>query len=86
MSDPQREELLELLRDIHARQGESLDMQREQHAMAMKQFERAERLNKKAEQIQERSAQMMGAARKLFIVVVPIIILTIIYLSWLLFR
>jgi hypothetical protein len=68
------------------RQAEALALQREQFAMVQKQFERTEHIQERAEMLQTRSAQIVGTARKVMIVVLPIITFLIIYLSWLLFR
>jgi hypothetical protein len=40
----------------------------------------------RAEAIQAKSAQLVAGSRKVFMVVLPIIIVLIVYLSWLLFR
>lgn len=69
-----------------ARQAEALQLQREQFEMARVQFDRAERINERAEKIQETGAGMMAAARKAMIVILPIILFLVIYLTWLIFR
>ncbi len=68
------------------RQAEALSLQREQFALVQKQYERAERLQDRAEEIQTKSAQLVSGARKALAIVIPIIIVLIIYLSWLIFR
>lgn len=87
------EEVLALLRNIQENQQQSLAMQRESLELQRKaveatlnQFSRAEALQVKAEQIQARSAEIMASGRRMMKIVLPIIILLIIYLSWLLFR
>jgi len=47
---------------------------------------RAERIQQKAELLQDRSAALVGGARKAVLVIIPIIVLLIGYLSWLIFR
>lgn len=86
-------EILEVLRDIRSNQHkqleglqESLSLQLKQYDMARTQFERAERLNDRAEQIQETGARMMSTARKTMVVILPVVIFLVIYLSWLIFR
>ena len=54
--------------------------------MAQKQFERAEKINDQAEKLQAKSAQIIGGARKMIMVVLPAIILLLVYLTWLMFR
>jgi len=83
MSD---DKIAELLREIRDNQHTALELQRQQLEYAQKQFERAERLQERAEKLQDRSAQIMGTARKALLVVLPIIVVLIAYLSWLLFR
>ncbi|QQS54276.1 MAG: hypothetical protein IPM89_16060 [Candidatus Competibacteraceae bacterium] len=68
------------------RQAEALGLQREQFALVRKQTERAERLQDRAEQIQAKSAQLVAGARKGMVVVLPILIVLIAYLTWLIFR
>lgn len=67
-------------------QKEALALQREQFEMAKTQFDRAERLNERAEKIQLVSANMMATARKAMIIILPVIVFLVIYLSWLIFR
>ena len=54
--------------------------------MARTQFERADRLNDRAEKIQESGARMMATARKALVVLLPIIFFLLIYLTWLIMR
>jgi uncharacterized membrane protein (DUF106 family) len=67
------------------RQAEALQVQRDTFALVQKQADRTERIQDRAEQIQAKSAQMIGAGRKVMAVVLPLIIVLVIYLSWLLF-
>lgn len=82
--------LLEEIRDNQKRQlerqAEVLALQREQFALVQRQQERAGRIQDRAEQIQNRSAQIVGVARKATYIILPILILLIIYVSWILFR
>ena len=82
--------LLEEIRDAQKeqlkRQEKALAMQQEQFSIVKIQFERAEKLNNKAEAIQEKGANLISNAGKLFKLIVPILVLLIAYISWLLFR
>ncbi|MFO1424862.1 MAG: hypothetical protein U1F70_14650 [Candidatus Competibacteraceae bacterium] len=82
--------LLEEMRDNQRRQlerqAEALALQREQFALVQKQSERAERLQDRAEEIQLKSAQLVTGARKGMVVVLPVIVVLLAYLSWLIFR
>jgi 3'-phosphoadenosine 5'-phosphosulfate sulfotransferase (PAPS reductase)/FAD synthetase len=51
-----------------------------------RQFERAERINQRAEQIQDKSAQIVAGARKVFVIVLPVLLALLIYVSWLILR
>ncbi len=85
-------EIAGLLREISVqqrtqleRQAEAIAIQREQFDMARRQFERAERLQERAEQLQARGAGMIAMTRKTMMVVLPVIVVLVLYLSWLLF-
>ena len=89
--DPER--VVALLEELRAgqklqleRQLEALELQRKQFAAMQEQFARAERIQGKAELLQDRGARLVQGARKVFIVVVPVIAVLIVYVSWLLFR
>ncbi|MDH4258805.1 MAG: hypothetical protein OEW16_00735 [Gammaproteobacteria bacterium] len=83
-------ELLERIRDNQmthlARQAEVLALQKEQFEIVRRQAERAERLQDRAEELQARGMGIMKTARRSIAIVLPVVILLIIYLSWLLFR
>ena len=64
-----RGEIIELLREIRDRQDQALSLQRDQLALYRQQWERAERINAKAEALQQRGLAMMGFARFLLFVV-----------------
>lgn len=83
-------ETVDVLRDILKNQEiqlqwqrEALDLQREQFTMFKAQYERAERLQDRAEKMQDTGASLMGAAKKAFFIIIPIIVVLIAYLSWL---
>ncbi|MFL6623966.1 MAG: hypothetical protein ACJ8KA_09095 [Sulfurifustis sp.] len=93
MNDNDSQKVIRVLEEIRnnqslqiERQLEALAIQREQFAIFQRQAERAERIQDKAEKLQERSAQLVGGARKALVVVLPVIIVLVIYLSWLIFR
>jgi ABC-type uncharacterized transport system involved in gliding motility auxiliary subunit len=86
-------EVAELLREIRdaqraqlAKQDEALRVQREQLLLVQRQAERAERINDRAEQLQVRSAEMIGVARKTLFAILPILVVLIAYVTWLIFR
>jgi len=62
-------------------QEEALQMQRVQFSAFQKNLEKAERIQERAEILQERSAQMVGFARKLIFFVIPVLILLLLYLT-----
>jgi uncharacterized membrane protein (DUF106 family) len=68
------------------RQAEAYALQREQFAVVRKQAERVERIQDRAEQIQAKSAQLVAGSRKVMTFVLPVIVILILYLSWILFR
>jgi len=93
MSDDDAKKLLSILGELRdgqklqlERQLEALDLQRKQYAVFQEQAARAERIQQKAELLQDRGAALVRGARKVVFVIVPIIALLIVYLSWLIFR
>lgn len=93
MNDHDVRQLIHLLEEIRdnqrvqlERQAEALALQREQFALAQKQTERAERLQDRAEELQAKGAQLVTGARKGMVIVLPIIVALLAYLSWLIFR
>jgi membrane protein required for beta-lactamase induction len=68
--------LLEQIRDNQAAQLE----------IAQRLAERTERIQDRAEDLQARGMGIMKTARRSLAIVLPVVILLIIYLSWLLFR
>ena len=79
------EEIRELMQTQVETQAKLLEVQQEHIELYRNQLNRVERINSKAEAIQDKSAQLMGVARKGFVVVLLIIIALVGYLSWLLF-
>ena len=93
MNEQETAALLRLLYEIRDNQAKQLEfqseivtMQREHNAMLQKQRERTERLQDRAEQIQTKSAQLVSGARKLTMVLVPIVVALLIYVSYFIFR
>ncbi len=88
-----QEELISLLQRLEKNQQQSLEgqqqslaLQKQQFEMVKVQFERAEKLQDRAEEMQASGASIMKTARRALSVVLPIVIVLIIYLSWLIFR
>ena len=79
------EEIRELMQTQVETQAKLLEVQQEHIELYRNQLNRVERINSKAEAIQDKSAQLMGVASKGFVVVLLIIIALVGYLSWLLF-
>ena len=75
--------LLERLRD---NQASALAMQKEQFELVRRQVERTERIQDRAEELQVRGMGIMKTARRSLAFVLPVVILLILYLSWLIFR
>ena len=75
--------LLEEVRDSLAAMNA---MQKEQFELVRRQTERAERIQDRAEELQARGMGIMTTARRSLAIVLPIVILLILYLSWLIFR
>ncbi len=75
--------LLEAIRD---NQAAALALQKEQFELVRRQAERAERIQDRAEDMQARGIGIMRTARVSLAIVLPMVILLILYLSWLIFR
>jgi len=78
--------VVDLLREIRdgqrlalERQEQALAMQREQIALVKQQFDRAERINLKAEALQERAGKGL---RVVFFVLIPMAVVAIALLVW----
>lgn len=82
--------LLEQIRDNQAKQfagqQEALALQKEQFELVRRQVERAEKLQDRAEELQTRGMGMMKTARRTLAFILPVVIILIIYVSWILFR
>jgi Flp pilus assembly protein TadB len=82
--------LLEELRDGQKlqleRQLEALDLQRKQFEVLQSQAARTERIQDKAEQLQDRSAKLVQGSRKVALFLLPVIVVLVVYVSWLIFR
>ena len=79
------EEIRELIKAQGKTQARLLEIQQEHIELYRNQLNRVERINSKAEAIQDKSAQLMGTARKGVAVALAIVIALVAYLSWLLF-
>jgi uncharacterized membrane protein (DUF106 family) len=64
-------------------QQEALALQKEQFELVQIQYKKAEKLQDRAESLQEKGHAMMGVARKALAIILPIVIVLVIYLSWL---
>jgi uncharacterized membrane protein (DUF106 family) len=78
--------LLALLEQIRDNQAASLVMQKEQFELFRRQAERIERIQDRAEDLQTRGVGIMNTAKRTLAFVLPIVIVLILYLSWLIFR
>ena len=78
--------LMAVLEQIRDNQSAALAMQKEQFELMRRQVERTERIQDRAEELQERGMGIMKTARRSLAFVLPIVIVLIIYLSWLIFR
>jgi len=82
--------LLEQIRNNQSQQlagqRETLDLQKSQFELVRRQVERTERIQERAEELQARGMGIMKTARRSLAIVLPIVILLIVYLSWLILR
>jgi len=93
MNTEESAKLLLLLEEIRAGQKMQLEHQREVLELQRKQFTvfeaqaaRAERIQQKAEFLQDRGTTLVRGARMAVLVIVSIIIVLLVYLSWILLR
>lgn len=93
MNDDELQRLISVLERIAQnqqlqleRQQEALALQREQFALLQRQSERADRIQARAEQLQIKSAQVFAGARKALSIMLPVVVILIVYVSWLVFR
>ena len=78
--------LMALLQQIRDNQESALAMQKEQFELFRRQVERTERIQDRAEELQARGMGIMTTARRSLAIVLPVVIVLIVYLSWLIFR
>jgi uncharacterized membrane protein (DUF106 family) len=82
--------LLEEIRDNQAaqlaRQAEALALQKEQFELIRRQAERSEKIQDRAEELQARGMGIMKTARRSLAIVLPVVIVLIVYVSWLILR
>ena len=71
--------IVQLLEQIRDNQTATLEIVR-------RQAERTDRIQDRAEELQARGMGIMTTARRSLAIVLPIVILLIVYLSWLIFR
>ena len=83
------QKLLQEIRDdqrsLLAQNQQMLDQSREQFELVKRQYERSERIQDRAEALQSRGEFLVGGAKKAFIVIIPILIALLVYVSWLIF-
>jgi uncharacterized membrane protein (DUF106 family) len=82
--------LLEQIRDNQVeqlgRQREALEFQKSQFELVKRQAERAEKIQDRAEELQAKGASIVKTARRSLAFILPVVVLLIVYLSWLIFR
>ncbi|MCK7592711.1 hypothetical protein [Pseudomarimonas salicorniae] len=78
----ERGEILALLREIRDGQQASLALQREQFELYRQQWARAERINERAEALQQRQQGALGMARGLLIGVGAALLAAVGLLAW----
>jgi uncharacterized membrane protein (DUF106 family) len=78
--------LLALLEQLRDNQAAALAMQKEQFELVRRQVGRTERIQDRAEELQAKGMGIMNTARRSLAFVLPVVIILIIYLSWLIFR
>lgn len=81
--------LLTEIRDNQSRQLEqlahALELQERQFSLVREQHERATRIQERAESLQDKSTSMVDRARKVFFIVIPLLLVLLVYATWLLF-
>jgi uncharacterized membrane protein (DUF106 family) len=93
MNDQDAQRIIHILEEIRENQKLQLKQQTEtnalqqgQFAMAQKHSDRTDRIQDRAEQIQAKSAQLVAGSRKAMLVILPVILVLILYVSWLMFH
>jgi uncharacterized membrane protein (DUF106 family) len=79
MNDQDAQRIIHILEEIR-------DNQKLQFAVVQKQQDRTDRIQDRAEQIQAKSAQLVAGSRKAMMVILPVILVLIAYVSWLFFH
>ena len=79
MNDQDAQRIIHLLEEIR-------DNQKVQLNMVQKQHDRTERIQDRAEQIQAKSAQLVSGSRKAMMIILPVILVLITYVTWLFFH
>ncbi|TNF95899.1 MAG: hypothetical protein EP297_11335 [Gammaproteobacteria bacterium] len=89
----ENEELIRLLEEIRdnqklqiEHQSEALSIQKEQFELVRQRYEKAAKLQERAEVLQDKSSALMEKGRKVFLIIIPILIVLIGYVTWLLLR
>ena len=82
----EQQAILEELRAIRANQEQQMKAQEEALEMQRRQFERAEKLQERAEKLQDAGASTVTLARRALVVILPVVLFLVAYLSWLMFR
>jgi hypothetical protein len=80
------ERIARLLEDIRDGQRIQLERQTETLALQKEQFQRTQKLQDRAEAIQDRSAQLVGRVHRFVPFAMAVVVILIGYVSWLLFR
>ena len=80
------ERIARLLEEIRDGQRIQLERQTETLALQKEQFQRTQKLQDRAEAIQDRSAQLVGRVHRVMPIGLAVVAILIGYVSWLLFR
>ena len=87
MSETEKlERIARLLEEIRDGQKIQLERQAETLALQQEQFQRTQKLQERAEAIQDRSAQLVGRVHRVMPIGLAVVAILIGYVSWLLFR
>ena len=88
MNDQQTEAMLRLLSEIRDNQSSQIELQnvainiqKEQFGLYKTQYDRAEKINLKSEQLLDKGASLQDTARKIVYPLLVIVVLYIIYLA-----
>lgn len=93
MNTEESAKLIALLEELRAgqklqieQQREALDLQRQQFSVFQEQAARAEKIQQKAELLQDKGASLVGRARKALVFILLVVVVLIAYVSWILVR